>query len=78
MSLLISDLLWHIDVDLCGGVEKTIHDEETSDVDLAESMTDLKVRCCAIRVETELIPHRISSRLNTPRSDRVTRARSKI
>lgn len=24
--------------------EKTIHDEETSDVDLAESMSDLKVR----------------------------------
>jgi kinesin family protein 5 len=27
----------------CGKTEKTIHDEETSDVDLAESMTDLKV-----------------------------------
>lgn len=25
--------------------EKTIHDEETSNVDLAESMTDLKVLC---------------------------------
>ena len=29
-------------------LEKTIHDEETSNVDIAESMTDLKVcRCIA-------------------------------
>lgn len=32
----ISDLLYPI-------TEKTIHDEETSDVDLAESMAELKV-----------------------------------
>lgn len=30
-------------------LEKTIHDEETSNVDIAESMTDLKVcRCIAL------------------------------
>lgn len=26
-------------------LEKTIHDEETSNADLADSMTELKVRC---------------------------------
>ena len=30
---------------MLGYTEKTIHDEETSDVDLAESVADLKVRC---------------------------------
>lgn len=33
-----------VDIDfLWGQTEKTIHDEETSDVDLAESVADLKV-----------------------------------
>lgn len=36
-----------INVDLCGNTEKTIHDEETSDVDLAESVADLKVQYVA-------------------------------
>lgn len=31
-----------------GAIEKTIHDEETSDVDVAESMTDFKACFCQL------------------------------
>lgn len=36
-------------IDLYRNTEKTIHDEETSNVDLAESMGDLKVQCFGMR-----------------------------
>ena len=37
------------------GTEKTIHNEETSNVDLAESMGDLKVRCCGMGGKVKLM-----------------------
>ena len=43
-----------------GLTEKTIHDEETSDVDLAESMVDLKVRCCGMGANLHSYLHRTS------------------
>jgi len=50
VSRLIRGPLRHINAELYGGrTEKTIHDEETSDVDLAESVADLKVRYCGVR-----------------------------
>jgi hypothetical protein len=45
VSRLIRGFRRRIGAELYGATEKTIHDEETSDVDLAESMADLKVRC---------------------------------
>ena len=49
MSWVIGGHRWCVDADYPGITEKTIHDDETSDVDLAESMGDLKVRCCGKR-----------------------------
>ena len=44
---LVDEIFWRrVDIDfLWEQTEKTIHDEETSDVDLAESVADLKVGC---------------------------------
>ena len=56
MSRLMKGYWWRTDADLCGGSEKTIHDEETSDVDLAESMGDLKVRFRGTSSESTPIP----------------------
>ena len=54
MSRLISNFRL-AGVDFLGDTEKTIHDEETSGVDLAESMADLKVRCWGIGDELRLM-----------------------
>ena len=46
--------------------EKTIHDEETSNADLAESIADLKVCCQYVRpCMTLMMPFRPSSRPST-------------
>jgi hypothetical protein len=49
----------------CCEIEKTIHEEETSDADLAESMADLKV-CHVSLIEKETVClQKCSSRQNS-------------
>ena len=61
-------------------VEKTIHDEENSNLDLADSMTELKVKreftaCCTAAAPDSRLVKRPNSKLKTKRNSKLKRAK---